>query len=95
MPVFKKQLSLESCYLWGLRSVAALFLTSIKGTTVHMYKTYGLNVVKTFLISLNMINIQSKLSMLPLAVAASIHVALHAKSCSEYLNPKWIESLHW
>lgn len=48
MPVFKKQLPLESCYLWGLRSVAALFFTSIKGTTVHMYKTYGLNVVKTF-----------------------------------------------
>ena len=95
MPVFKKQLPLESCYLWGLRFVAALFLTIIKGTTVQIYKTYGLNVVKTFLISLNTINIQSKLSMLSLAVAASIHVALHAKSRSEYLNPKWIGSLRW
>ena len=37
-----------------------------------MNKTYCLNVVKTFLISLNMINIESKLSMVPLAVAASI-----------------------
>lgn len=60
-----------------------------------MYKTYGVNVVKTFLISLNIINIQSKLSMVPLAVAASIHVALHAQFCSDYPNPKWIESLHW
>jgi len=51
---------------------------SIKRTTVQMNKTYGLNVVKTFLISLNMINIQSKLSMVLLAVTASIHVALHA-----------------
>jgi len=33
--------------------------------------------------------------MLPLAVAASIHVALHAKSRSEYLNPKWIGFLRW
>lgn len=40
-----------------------------------MYKTYGLNVVKTFLISLNMINVQSILSMVPLDAAASIHVA--------------------
>ena len=60
-----------------------------------MYKTYGLKVVKTFLISLNMINIQCKLSMVPLAVVVSIHVALHAQSCSEYLNTKWIGFLHW
>jgi len=48
--------------------------------------------VKTFIISLNMIHIQSELLMLHLAVVASIHVVLYIQFSSVYLSPKWIRS---
>jgi len=48
--------------------------------------------VKTFIISLNIIHIQAKLLMLHLAVVASIHVVLYIQLLSVHLSPKWIRS---
>jgi hypothetical protein len=48
--------------------------------------------VKTFLISLNMMHMQLKLLMLHLALVASVHVVLDIQFSSVYLSPKWTRS---